>query len=89
MPDADDVMLEADQTAFREMKEALNPDVNVVMAKYNTGFDEDGNVTFSYFRERLIKNRAGMRWEGGVQEPGRAGVGGEQHRRLLPLRLLL
>lgn len=66
--DADDVMLEADQTAFREMKEALNPDVNVVMAKYNTGFDEDGNVTFSYFRERLIKNHAGMRWEGAVHE---------------------
>lgn len=66
--DADDVILDADRTAFQTLKETLEPDVCVVMAKYNTGFDEDGNVTFSYFRERLIKNHAGMRWEGAVHE---------------------
>ena len=66
--DADDVLLEADQDAFRALKEELDPAVSVVMAKYNTGFDENGNVTFSYFRERLIKNHAGMRWEGAVHE---------------------
>ena len=66
--DADDVLLEKDRAAFREMKASLDPSVNVVMARYNTGFDGDGNVTFSYFRERLIRNRAGMRWEGAVHE---------------------
>ena len=66
--DADDVLLDADRAAFATLKETLDPDVNVVMAKYNTGFDEGGNVTFSYFRERLIKNHAGMRWEGAVHE---------------------
>ena len=59
--DADDMLLEEDRAAFRELKEGLDPAVCVVMAKYNTGFDEDGSVTFSYFRERLIKNHAGMR----------------------------
>ncbi len=66
--DADDVFLEEDRRAFLEMKETLEPDVSVVMAPYHTGFDENGGVTFSYYRERLIKNRAGMRWAGAVHE---------------------
>ena len=66
--DADDVLLEADQAAFLALKQTLDPDVSVVMAPYHTGFDESGRCTFSYYRERLIKNRAGMRWEGAVHE---------------------
>lgn len=66
--DADDMILEADQTAFLKLKESLEPGVSVVMAPYHTGFDESGRVTFSYYRERLIKNDAGMRWEGAVHE---------------------
>ena len=66
--DADDVLLEADREAFRALKAALNPAVCVVMARYNTGFDEHGRVTFSYFRERLIKNHIGLRWEGAVHD---------------------
>ena len=66
--DADDVLLEADREAFLKLKETLDPAVNVVMAPYHVGFDGSGRVTFSYYRERLIKNRAGMRWEGAVHE---------------------
>lgn len=66
--DADDVLLEADQAAFLALKETLDPSVSVVMAPYHTGFDENGQVTFSYYRERLIKNRSGMRWAGAVHE---------------------
>lgn len=66
--DADDVLLEADRSAFLALKETLDPSVSVVMAPYHTGFDETGHVTFSYYRERLIKNRAGMRWTGAVHE---------------------
>ena len=50
------------------MKETLDPAVSVVMAPYHTGFDQGGHVTFSYYRERLIKNRAGMAWAGAVHE---------------------
>ena len=88
--DADDVLLDADRAAFAAQKETLDPDVTVVMAKYNTGFDGEGNVTFSYFRERLIKNHAGMRWEGAVHEAvtpvGRVVYGGfaVTHRKLRP-----
>ncbi len=66
--DADDVLLEEDQAAFLALKEALDPAVSVVMAPYHTGFDESGRVTFSYCRERLIKNHAGMSWAGAVHE---------------------
>ena len=66
--DADDVLLEGDRAAFLELKEALDPSVSVVMAPYHTGFDGSGRVTFSYYRERLVKNRAGMVWEGAVHE---------------------
>ena len=66
--DADDILLEADQKAFLALKETLDPTVSVVMAPYHTGFDESGRVTFSYYRERLIKNRAGMVWAGAVHE---------------------
>ena len=66
--DADDLLLEADQAAFLALKETLDPAVSVVMAPYHTGFDESGRVTFSYYRERLIKNRAGMLWAGAVHE---------------------
>ena len=66
--DADDVLLEPDREAFRKLKEALDPSVDVVMAPYHVGFDENGRVTYSYYRERLIRNGAGMRWEGAVHE---------------------
>ena len=66
--DADDVLLEKDQTAFLALKKTLDPAVSVVMAPYHTGFDESGRVTFSYYRERLIKTHAGMVWEGAVHE---------------------
>ena len=66
--DADDVLLEPDREAFRKLKETLDPSVDVVMAPYHVGFDENGRVVHSYYRERLIKNGAGMRWEGAVHE---------------------
>ena len=66
--DADDVLPEGDQTSFLALKERLDPSVSVVMAPYHTGFDENGQVTFSYYRERLIKNHAGMAWTGAVHE---------------------
>ena len=41
---------------------------SIVMMKYLTGFDQNGHVTFSYYRERLIKSRRGFLWEGRVHE---------------------
>lgn len=66
--DADDVMVEKDRQAFIRLKEELTSSTDAVMMKYNTGFDQNGNVTFSYYRERIIKNNIGMKWIGAVHE---------------------
>lgn len=66
--DADDVLKEEDRQEFLKLKESLGAAVDVVMMRYNTGFDEQGAVTFSYYRERIVRNHAGMRWKGAVHE---------------------
>ncbi len=66
--DADDVIEEKDIQAILDLKQNLPDDINVVYMKYNTGFDEKGNVTFSYYRERLIRRNKGMIWQGAVHE---------------------
>ncbi len=66
--DADDILTQRDRQKFAVLKADLTPAVDVVMLRYNTGFDESGNVTFSYYRERLVKNHTDMRWKGAVHE---------------------
>ena len=66
--DADDVLPETEQKKLLRLKEELDPDTDVVMMKYQTGFDQNGNVTFSYYRERLLKNGCGFFWGGKVHE---------------------
>ena len=66
--DADDILKEQDRQEFIQLKASLTSDIDVVMMRYHTGFDEKGNVTFSYYRERIIKHHAGMAWKGAVHE---------------------
>lgn len=66
--DADDVVPESEQKKLLKLKEELEPDTDVVMMRYQTGFDKDGNVTFSYYRERILRNGIGFCWAGKVHE---------------------
>lgn len=66
--DADDVLEEKEKEKFLELKQVLTPDTDMVMMKYNTSFDEAGKPSFSYFRERWIRNCARYRWIGAVHE---------------------
>ena len=66
--DADDVLLPADCAALRALKENLDPAVDCVMMRYNTGFDATGNVTFHYLRERLVKRERHFQWKDPVHE---------------------
>lgn len=66
--DADDVILPQDLIKFKELKNTLDPSVDIVMMKYNTGFDAQGNVTFSYYRERLSKRSGNHKWYEPVHE---------------------
>ncbi|WP_139902238.1 tetratricopeptide repeat-containing glycosyltransferase family 2 protein [Clostridium thermarum] len=66
--DADDIILEEDRAKFKDLKANLDPSVDTVMMKYNVGFDEEGKVTLSYYRERLSKRANNYRWIEPVHE---------------------
>lgn len=66
--DADDIILPADAAKLKKLKQNLPPEYATVMMKYNTGFDNKGNVTFSYYRERLSKRSGGFKWREPVHE---------------------
>lgn len=66
--DADDILSEPDRLLFKELWSSLSPEVWVVMMKYHTAFDEQGNVTYAYYRERIVKNTPALRWQGRVHE---------------------
>ncbi len=66
--DADDVLMPADRQIFVAQKETLFDAADMVMMRYYTAFDESGNPTFSFYRERLIRLHAGFLWEGRVHE---------------------
>ena len=66
--DADDVILQEDQEQLVELKQRLQPEVSIVMMKYHPAFDDKGNPTFSYYRERLMNRRMQHRWSGVIHE---------------------
>lgn len=66
--DADDLLLPADAVKLRRLKQTLAADVDAVMMRYHTGFDEQGRVVFSYYRERLVKRSRGFVWREPVHE---------------------
>lgn len=66
--DADDILEEKEKDKFLKLKQSLMPDTDMVMMKYHTAFDEAGKPSFSYYRERLIRNGSQFRWSGAVHE---------------------
>ena len=66
--DADDIIMQSDQEKFMVLKKELTFETDVVMMHYNIGFDESERVTFSYFRERLVKRSNKFKWFEPVHE---------------------
>ena len=66
--DADDIILDKDKEKIKELKMNMDKSIDMVMMKYYTSFDEAGRPSFSYFRERWIRNCAQFRWVGAVHE---------------------
>ncbi|RIW28054.1 glycosyltransferase [Bacillus salacetis] len=62
--DADDVLFEEDQKKLLELKRNLDPSIDSVSMIYNYGFDEYGNVTLSFRRNRLVKRSRNFQWAG-------------------------
>jgi glycosyltransferase involved in cell wall biosynthesis len=66
--DADDIILEQDIIKLMDLKQTLSPIVDAVMMKYNYGFDANGNITLSFYRERLTKGINNFKWHEPVHE---------------------
>lgn len=66
--DADDILMEKDKAALVKLKESLSGDIDIVMLPYHISFDQNGNPLFSYFRERIVKKKPILCWNGAVHE---------------------
>ncbi len=66
--DADDVIDDENRAAFLTLKETLEQDTDVVMMRYHVAFDEAGQPTYTFFRERLLRRVMNFRWGGRVHE---------------------
>lgn len=66
--DADDILLDEDKNKFLNLKVNLSKKIDIVMMNYNVGFDENGNVNFSYYRERLLKRSKNYTWKSPIHE---------------------
>lgn len=62
--DANDFLGEEDRRKLEGLKESLKGSVDAVSMKYNTGFDDDGNVICSHRENRLAKRTCDFKWEG-------------------------
>ena len=66
--DADDVLPAESRRKLIRLKETLGADVDMVMMPYAAAFEPSGKTAFSYYRERIVKNRRGFRFFGRVHE---------------------
>lgn len=66
--DADDILLPDDATKLIELKNNLDGTIKEVAAFYNVGFDDNGNVNYNYYRERIFLRSEGFNWSGYVHE---------------------
>lgn len=67
--DADDIIDEENRRRLKAWKKRLaeeQPDV--VMMHYDVAFDEEGQPTFTYFRERILRRNPLSHWQGRVHE---------------------
>lgn len=66
--DADDVIDSTNLQAIKELKNSLDSAMDMVMMKYDVAFDEKGNPTFSYYRERIFKRSMNYQWISEIHE---------------------
>ncbi|MBB4823307.1 glycosyltransferase involved in cell wall biosynthesis [Sporosarcina luteola] len=66
--DADDVLLDSDRKALRELKKQLDGTIDRVTMPYHLTTDQSGNVSYSLRRNRIVRRDAGFLWYGKVHE---------------------
>lgn len=66
--DADDIVPKETAEGIAEYKCNFDGTVDVIMLPYVVEMQEDGSPKFSYYRERIIKNKPDYFWQGRVHE---------------------
>lgn len=66
--DADDVITADNREIFIRLKNELDGNVKQVAAKYNVAFNDLGQVTLSYYRERIMLRTQHYKWIGAIHE---------------------
>lgn len=61
--DSDDILLEEDRLKLLELKDSLDKSVDFVGMMYDYSFDDTGKCTYSFRRNRLVKNFKGFYWD--------------------------
>lgn len=65
--DADDIVMSEDAEKINNLKKS-NESADTYMLKYYAGTDENGNPSFEFYRERLMKNCPLARFKGFIHE---------------------
>lgn len=66
--DADDIITTENVKKIMQLKESSDSSVDIYMFKYNVAFDKNNNPTYTYYRERIIRNSPKYRWESPIHE---------------------
>lgn len=66
--DADDILPQSEIEKFLLLKQNPPKDINVFYLKYHIAFDQQGQPTFSYYRERIVKKAANPVWVDPIHE---------------------
>ncbi len=66
--DADDVLLVKDQEKLRELKNSSERGIDAYSMIYNYSFDDYGNLSLCFRRNRLVKRNKNFKWLGRVHE---------------------
>lgn len=66
--DADDVVTPINANKIVALKNSYDPKTDIFMFKYNVAFDQNNQPTFTYYRERIIRNSNQYKWESPIHE---------------------
>ena len=66
--DADDIISPDNQQKLIRLKASLDNSVDAYFLRYDAAFDENGNVTTFFYRERILRRAAHFLWKGAVHE---------------------
>lgn len=66
--DADDFFKEEDRNLLLNLRNTLDPSIDSVTMDYHLAFDEEGKVTYSLRRNRLVRRDCHFKWIGFVHE---------------------